>query len=96
MDAPTIVVKPGDGRIFCIYHATANWGEGFKNRKARVMIMSPADFAWDARDDEWRTLVDTEGVEVAAVAVGRVAKGREGNSPECAELDHPSEREEWV
>lgn len=36
--------EPGDDRIFCIYHATENWGEGFKNRKARVMVMSPADF----------------------------------------------------
>jgi GH43 family beta-xylosidase len=36
--------EPGDNRIFCIYHATENWGEGFKNRKARVMVMSPSDF----------------------------------------------------
>lgn len=39
---------PGDERVFCIYHATAKWGEGFGNRKARVMAMLPHHFAPDA------------------------------------------------
>ncbi|KAF4119668.1 Glycosyl hydrolases family 43 [Geosmithia morbida] len=41
--------QPGDSRVFCIYHGTDNWGEGFKNRKARIMVMSPEVFAHDAR-----------------------------------------------
>lgn len=39
---------PGDPRVFCIYHATANWGEGFGNRKARIMAMTPENFSHDA------------------------------------------------
>ena len=41
--------EPGDNRVFCIYHATENWGEGFRNRKARVIALSPERFAKDAR-----------------------------------------------
>lgn len=37
-----------DGRIFCIYHATENWGEGWANRKARVMSLGPEAFAPNA------------------------------------------------
>lgn len=39
----------GDDRIFCIYHATDSWGEGFRNRKARVMAMRPEAFKPDAQ-----------------------------------------------
>ena len=39
---------PGDGKVMCIYHATANWGEGFKNRKARIMMMGSEPFRDDA------------------------------------------------
>lgn len=35
----------GDGRIFCIYHATEKWGEGWANRKARVLNLGPECFA---------------------------------------------------
>ncbi|KAG9776207.1 hypothetical protein KCU88_g4947, partial [Aureobasidium melanogenum] len=31
-------------QIFCIYHATANEGEGWNNRKARVLCLSPDHF----------------------------------------------------
>lgn len=41
--------QPGDNRVFCIYHGTANWGEGFRNRKGRVMVLDPADFGPHAR-----------------------------------------------
>ncbi|EQL03279.1 ino80 chromatin remodeling complex protein [Ophiocordyceps sinensis CO18] len=34
-----------DGRIFCVYHATANYGQGWDNRKARVLSMDPSMFA---------------------------------------------------
>lgn len=37
-----------DGRIFCIYHGTDKWGEGWKNRKARVVNLGPHSFAYDA------------------------------------------------
>lgn len=40
---------PGDNRVFCIYHGTDNWGEGFKNRKARVMALSPEQFSPNAK-----------------------------------------------
>lgn len=36
---------PGDNRVFCVYHATAKWGEGFGNRKARIMAIGPEAFA---------------------------------------------------
>lgn len=36
---------PGDNRVFCIYHATAKWGEGFGNRKARVLAIGPEAFS---------------------------------------------------
>ncbi|CAI6094707.1 unnamed protein product [Clonostachys chloroleuca] len=41
--------EPGDDKVFCIYHATDNWGEGFANRKARVIVMGPEHFAPDAQ-----------------------------------------------
>lgn len=41
--------EPDDNRLFCIYHGTANWGEGFRNRKGRVMVLDPADFGPDAK-----------------------------------------------
>ncbi|RCI16638.1 hypothetical protein L249_2570 [Ophiocordyceps polyrhachis-furcata BCC 54312] len=37
-----------DGRIYCIYHGTANYGEGWGNRKARVLSLGPEMFAQDA------------------------------------------------
>jgi GH43 family beta-xylosidase len=37
--------REDQGTVFCIYHATDNWGEGFHNRKARIMAMSHAAFA---------------------------------------------------
>ncbi|KAK4094099.1 CAZyme family GH43 [Purpureocillium lilacinum] len=39
----------GDNRVFCVYHATENWGEGFGNRKARVLALGPETFAPGAR-----------------------------------------------
>ena len=41
--------RPGFASVFCIYHATENWGEGFKNRKARVMYLGPDTFRPDSR-----------------------------------------------
>lgn len=35
---------PSDSRVFCVYHGTENWGEGFRNRKARVMALGPDTF----------------------------------------------------
>lgn len=35
---------PGDSRVFCVYHATANEGEGWSNRKARVIALGPECF----------------------------------------------------
>lgn len=40
---------PSDNRVFCIYHATENWGEGFRNRKARVIAFSPETFGSGAQ-----------------------------------------------
>ncbi|PHH93287.1 hypothetical protein CDD83_7986 [Cordyceps sp. RAO-2017] len=37
-----------DGRLFCVYHGTANYGEGWGNRKARVLSMGPEMFAPNA------------------------------------------------
>lgn len=37
-----------DGRVFCVYHATEKWGEGWTNRKARVLSMGPESFAPNA------------------------------------------------
>jgi hypothetical protein len=37
-------LDPGDGRIFCLYHGTDNWGEGFHNRKARVITLDSGAF----------------------------------------------------
>jgi GH43 family beta-xylosidase len=34
----------GDGRVYCIYHATDRKGEGWNNRKARVLCLGPDDF----------------------------------------------------
>lgn len=34
-----------DGRISCVCHATANYGEGWANRKARVVALDPHMFA---------------------------------------------------
>jgi GH43 family beta-xylosidase len=34
----------GDGRVYCIYHATANRGEGWNNRKARILCLSQECF----------------------------------------------------
>ncbi|KAL2436499.1 hypothetical protein ABEF95_011293 [Exophiala dermatitidis] len=46
--ASFIVPPPRDycpqPQIFCIYHATANEGEGWSNRKARVLCLSPDHF----------------------------------------------------
>ena len=39
---------PADGRVFCVYHATDNWGEGFRNRKARVISLDAKVFAPEA------------------------------------------------
>lgn len=33
-----------DGRVYCIYHATEREGEGWNNRKARVLLMGPEQF----------------------------------------------------
>ncbi|UNI17611.1 hypothetical protein JDV02_003942 [Purpureocillium takamizusanense] len=35
----------GDDRVFCVYHATENWGEGFANRKARILALGSESFA---------------------------------------------------
>lgn len=40
---------PGDARVFCIYHATEKWGEGFGNRKARVLALEPHMFHANAQ-----------------------------------------------
>ncbi|PHH78236.1 hypothetical protein CDD80_7190 [Ophiocordyceps camponoti-rufipedis] len=37
-----------DGRIYCIYHGTSEYGQGWDNRKARVMSLGPEAFAADA------------------------------------------------
>lgn len=37
-----------DGRVFCVYHATENHGEGWANRKARVINLGPECFRPDA------------------------------------------------
>lgn len=39
----------GDPQIYCIYHATANEGEGWNNRKARVLCLHPEHFHPHAR-----------------------------------------------
>ncbi|KAI8263177.1 Extracellular exo-alpha-(1-_5)-L-arabinofuranosidase [Colletotrichum sp. SAR 10_77] len=35
-------------RVYCVYHATAGYGEGWANRKARVIDMGPECFAPNA------------------------------------------------
>jgi len=42
-------LNAGDEGVFCIYHATANWGEGFRNRKARVITLGPEAFGSEAQ-----------------------------------------------
>ncbi|KIW84199.1 hypothetical protein Z517_03448 [Fonsecaea pedrosoi CBS 271.37] len=34
----------GDGRVYCIYHATEHQGQGWSNRKARVLMFGPEHF----------------------------------------------------
>ncbi|KAL6857398.1 hypothetical protein ACO1O0_004833 [Amphichorda felina] len=47
----SFVLSPhqGDNRVFCIFHATDKWGEGFSNRKARIMALEPKAFAPNAQ-----------------------------------------------
>ncbi|EXJ67792.1 uncharacterized protein A1O5_09138 [Cladophialophora psammophila CBS 110553] len=39
----------GDGRVYCIYHATEHEGQGWNNRKARILSFGPEHFHPDGQ-----------------------------------------------
>ncbi|EXJ87928.1 hypothetical protein A1O1_04855 [Capronia coronata CBS 617.96] len=42
--SPPVLSRPTNSRVYCIYHATAKEGEGWNNRKARVLCLTPEHF----------------------------------------------------
>lgn len=81
----------GDGRVFCIYHATERPDEGWNNRKARVLCMGPEQFHPHAR-----SVCCASGAGAAVAPSGMYPGQQYGNGPQYSGAGQHQQRKSLV